>query len=154
MAISQGELRIDKGLILRFLILFRFSKNLGFFVGVSRKSGPRADRSGHIEKARRHWSHRQFRPVVLHWRCRRRRLLRVLRFITCLILGCGLPTTWLRSFLANADEGHKRQIRTRSICISKVVSISLSAASWESRARDPVLQAGPYAPSLSGNPQW
>jgi hypothetical protein len=151
MAISQGELRIDKGLILRFLILFRFSKNLGFFVGVSRKSGPRADRSGHIEKARRHWSHRQVRPVVLHWRCRRRRLLRGLRFITCLILGClprGCKASWpMQTKNTNGKSGRLRSVSQRSLVFRSVQQAG-------NHARDPVLQAGPYAPSLSGNPQW
>ncbi len=50
-AICQGELRSDKGLVLflRFLILIDFGKNLGFFVRIGRRSRPRPDWSGHIE---------------------------------------------------------------------------------------------------------
>ena len=55
--LPNGDLRSEKGLVLflRFLILFDFGKNLGFFVRIGWRSGLRNDRSRHIEKARRRW---------------------------------------------------------------------------------------------------
>ena len=84
------ELRRDNCLVLflRFLILFDFGKNLGFFVRISRRSGPRAYRSGHIEKARHRGRLCRYLLVFLHRRSHRSSFLRRLRLISRLILGC------------------------------------------------------------------
>jgi hypothetical protein len=47
----------------------------------------------------------------------------------------------------NGKSGRLRSLSQRSLVFRSVQQAG-------NHARDPVLQAGPYAPSLSGNPQW